>query len=151
MRTRLFRRSLVVVGVLVVAVASGATVGATVHQSKVPTSALACVNAKGSLVLASGTGCAAGLRTIHIPLSTKRGPRGARGLRGLAGTQGSAGAQGVTGPHGSTGATGPDVSTTFTGQVNGVSSIFTWATPEGFASESTTGPPTSRPCSQMRC
>jgi len=121
MFTRLIKPAPIAVAILVVAIGGGAAFGASHRASKRPTSALACLSSKGSLVLPSGVSCAKGLSIVHLPLSTARGPRGATGRTGPAGTpgatgsQGSAGATGLTGAIGATGATGSQGSAGATG------------------------------------
>lgn len=107
MRARLLRPATLLVGMLLVlAAGGGAAFGAAALAKKPPTSALACLSPQGSLVLASGTTCAKGLRVVHLPLSTVKGPRGAPGPVGPAGPAGAVGAQGAAGANGTNGAAG---------------------------------------------
>jgi hypothetical protein len=94
----------VTLGILIlamVAVGGGSAFGAALLASKAPTSVLACRTAKGVLALPTKSSCAKGLSVIHLPLSTKVGPRGPAGARGQAGPRG------VTGPTGARGVAGP--------------------------------------------
>lgn len=98
---------LVVLGAGLVACATfggGVALGAATHPAKPPTSALACISAKGVLSLTSKGTCskAGGLRLVLLPLST---------VRGAIGPQGPMGATGATGASGATGAAGPSAST----------------------------------------
>lgn len=115
MRNRLARPAkLAGVMVFVVVFAGGAAFGASALVAKSPTAARACLSSTGSLVLASGSTCAKGLRTVELPLSNARGaagPRGKPGLQGPAGPVGSAGQAGAAGPAGPSGPPGTGVAT----------------------------------------
>lgn len=94
-------RKPVMFGVLtlaVVALGGGSAFGAGLLASKAPTSALACMTTRGVLVLPTGSKSAKGLTLIHLPLSTKVGPRGPAGPRGQVGPQGERGVAGSPGP-----------------------------------------------------
>ena len=94
-------RKPVMFGVLtlaVVALGGGSAFGAGLLASKAPTSALACMTTRGVLVLPTGSKCAKGLTCIHLPLSTKVGPRGPAGPQGQVGPQGERGVAGSPGP-----------------------------------------------------
>ena len=103
---RLFRPVLIVLASLGLLAAGGGIATATVAH-KAPTSALACLDAKGGFVAPVNDSCASGLRTVHISLSTVKGATGARGLSGLPGANGTNGTNGGIGATGATGAQGP--------------------------------------------
>jgi Collagen triple helix repeat (20 copies) len=111
MRVRLARpATLATLMIALIVFGGGAALGASALSTKAPTAALACLSPSGSLVLASGTTCARGLRAVELPLSTATGAKGARGKTGREGPAGIAGAlgpQGVAGPVGATGPAGP--------------------------------------------
>lgn len=83
--------------------AAGAGIATAAAGTSKPTHAVACVNTKGSLVLAQNGTCGKGLARVSLPLSTVSGPRGATGPSGAAGPAGPAGPTGVTGGTGPSG------------------------------------------------
>ncbi len=91
----LVRLALLVLGSAVL-VASGAAISAAASSVKAaPTTALACLDTHGGLVVPTKDKCPSGVRTIHLPLSTVRGARGPTGARGPAGAPGASGASGA--------------------------------------------------------
>lgn len=78
-----------------VAPGGGAAIGVSAPNTKVPSLRPRASNHLSSSAPTTGATCAKGLRTVHLPLSTVRGPKGSTGATCPQGATGATGPQGV--------------------------------------------------------